>query len=191
MGEFSQDVTVDSTVGVQKVLFLKLLKATSQRTNLPIWNLMMKNVYALDVTSLDSTAFKLNVVYQDPSAGTKRYLPQSDPTVAGTPLITILRADRLNNQNDPQPDGQYDFVNGFTVLQQQGEIVFPLLEPFGQDLDTLAFQGMPDSVRQKYVYYELYDSIKAIAQTHANKNHYAITGNGKRQFEHRYLFGCI
>ena len=73
-------------------------------------------------------------------------MPQSDPTVAGTPLISILRADRLNNQNDPQPDGQYDFVNGFTVLQQQGEIVFPLLEPFGQDLRFDCFSGCnPDS----------------------------------------------
>ncbi len=32
VGEFSQDVTLDSTQGVQKVLILKLLKATSQRT---------------------------------------------------------------------------------------------------------------------------------------------------------------
>ena len=52
VGEFSQDITVDSTQGVQKVFFLKLLKATSQRVNLPIWQLMMKNVYSIDVTGL-------------------------------------------------------------------------------------------------------------------------------------------
>jgi cell surface protein SprA len=32
VGEFSQDISLDSNQGVQKVLFLKLLKATSQRT---------------------------------------------------------------------------------------------------------------------------------------------------------------
>jgi cell surface protein SprA len=50
VGEFSQDVppdTTNSVAGTQKVLFLKLLKATSQRTNLPLWDLMMKNVYSL------------------------------------------------------------------------------------------------------------------------------------------------
>src|SRR5690606_21046130 len=50
VGEFSQDVAPDTTGiqgGTQKVLFLKLLKATSQRTNLPLWGLMMKNVYSL------------------------------------------------------------------------------------------------------------------------------------------------
>ncbi|MEP6465760.1 MAG: cell surface protein SprA [Parafilimonas sp.] len=179
VGEFSQDVTVDSTQGVQKTLFLKLLKATSQRVSLPIWQLMMKNVYSLDITSLDSTAFKLNVLYADPSGGIKRYLPESDPAVSGTPLITILRADRLNSRNDPQPDGLFDFVNGFTVLQQQGEIVFPVLQPFGNDLENLAFQGVNDTTKAKYVYHQLYDSIKAIAQTYANVNHYVLQGTVK------------
>ncbi|MEO9211036.1 MAG: cell surface protein SprA, partial [Ginsengibacter sp.] len=39
VGEFSQDVPPDSTTSNQKLLFLKLLKATSQRPSLPIWNL--------------------------------------------------------------------------------------------------------------------------------------------------------
>ena len=49
VGEFSQDIPPDTTLGVnpgaQKVIYLKLLKATSQRTTLPIWDLMMKNGY--------------------------------------------------------------------------------------------------------------------------------------------------
>ncbi len=77
VGEFSQDVTVDSTQGVQKVLFLKLLKATSQRPNLPIWDLMMKNVYSLDVTGVQRDGFNINVLYQEPSGGIKRYLPET------------------------------------------------------------------------------------------------------------------
>jgi cell surface protein SprA len=183
VGEFSQDITVDSTEGIQKTLFLKLLKATSQRVNLPIWQLMMKNVYSLDVNSIDSTAFRLNVLYSDPSGGTKRYLPQVlNQALSGTPLISILRADRLNSRNDPQPDGLYDFVNGFTVLQQHGEIIFPLLEPFGHDLDSIAFNNVnpaTDTIARKYIYYQLYDSIKAIAQTYANVNHYILQGTVK------------
>jgi cell surface protein SprA len=159
VGEFSQDVTVDSTQGVQKMLFLKLLKATSQRVKLPIWNLMMKNVYSIDVTGLQQEDFKLNVLYQEPSGGLKRYLPVSDPVVAGNTLIQILRADRLNNRNDPLPDGLYDFVDGFTVISQQGKIIFPVLEPFGQDLADLAFQGVAQDTIKKYVYFQLYDSI--------------------------------
>ncbi|HVX49116.1 MAG TPA: cell surface protein SprA, partial [Chitinophagaceae bacterium] len=179
VGEFSQDVTVDSTSGVQKVLFLKLLKATSQRPALPIWQLMMKNVYTLDVTTLQQDGFNVNVMYQEPSGGTKRYLPESSQAVSGKSLISILNLDRLNFRNDPAPDGQFDYVDSFTVLSQQGKIIFPVLEPFGNDLRTLAFAGVPDTIANKYVYQQLYDSIKAIAQTYANLDHYLLQGTIK------------
>ncbi len=179
VGEFSQDVTVDSSIGTQKVLFLKLLKATSQRVNLPIWDLMMKNVYSLDVSGLSQEDFKLNVLYAEPSGGLKRYLPEGSATALGSPLLSLLNVDRLNNRNDPQPDGLYDFVDSFTVLSQQGKIIFPVLEPFGRDLERTAFYDQSDSIKRKYVYYQLYDSIKAIAQTYANLNRYDLQGTVK------------
>jgi cell surface protein SprA len=183
VGEFSQDVALDSTQGVQKVLYLKLLKATSARINLPIWQLMMKNVYSLDMAGISKTDFKLNVMYEQPSGGLKIYLPESAPNVEGQSLLKVLNLDRLNNRNDPQPDGVFDYVEGFTVLPQQGKIIFPVLEPFGRDLYALAFNngvGLPPTVNpNKYLYYALYDSIKAIAQTYANLNRYVMQGQAK------------
>ena len=179
VGEFSQDVTLDSTQGVQKVLFLKLLKATSQRPLLPIWKWMMKNVYSLDLPSIQQQDFKLNLLYQEPSGGLKRFLPESAPAVEGRTLLRVLNLDRLNNQNDPVPDGVFDYIEGFTVLSQQGKIIFPVLEPFGRDLDTLAFGGQSQALKDKYIYRQLYDSIKAIAQTYANLNRFVMQGSGK------------
>ena len=175
VGEFSQDVPVDSSSGIQKVLFLKLLKATSPRTRLPIWDLMMKNVYSVGYGVLDRTDFQFNVLYEEPSAGEKRYLPEGDQ--AGVPLLTLLNLDRLNNQNDPQPDGVFDYVEGYTVVSNQSRIVFPVLEPFGRDLE-FAFQTNP-SLRDKYLFYPLYDTIKAIAQTYANLNRYIFRGTAR------------
>ena len=63
VGEFSEDLPPDSASATQKVLFLKLLKATSQRPNLPIWGLMLKNVYAIGYGSLTPQDFKLDVLY--------------------------------------------------------------------------------------------------------------------------------
>lgn len=180
VGEFSQDVALDSTQGVQKVLFLKLLKATSQRVELPIWGLMMKNVYSLDLFGgIQKEDFKLNVLYEEPSGGLKRYLPESSQAVDGKPLLRILNLDRLNNRNDPQPDGVFDYIEGFTILPTMGRVVFPVLEPFGRDLDTLAFSGMPAATKKKYVYYQLYDSIKAIAETYANLDRFVMQGQVK------------
>lgn len=179
VGEFSQNAGLDSSSGVQRVLYLKLLKATSQRLSSLLWDLMMKNVYSLDVASIQQTDFKLNVMYEEPSKGLKRYLPISDPQAEGVPLLRLLNLDRLNNRLDPQPDGVFDYIDGFTVLSQQGRIVFPLLEPFGRDLENIAFQTQPANVKDSILYYELYDSIKAIAQTMANKNRFLFQGQVK------------
>ena len=179
VGEFSSDVALDSTQGVQKVLFLKLLKASSARTNLPIWNLMMKNVYSLGMSNVSKDGFKFNVNYQQPSGGNNIYLPQASPAANGKSLLSILGLDRLNSQNDPQPDGVFDFIDSFTVLPQYGKIIFPVLQPFGNDLDTLAFSGQPTSVKQKYIFHQLYDSIKAIAQTYINLDRFNATGSAK------------
>lgn len=183
VGEFSQDIALDSTQGVQKILFLKLLKATSARVSLPIWDLMMKNVYSLDLPGISKEDFQLNILYEEPSGGLKRYLPESATNVEGKPLLRILNLDRLNNRNDPQPDGQFDYIDGFTILPQHGKIIFPVLEPFGKDLMELAFNngvGLPPGVDpSKYVYQILYDSIKAIAQTYANYNRFVMQGQAK------------
>ncbi|RYY91058.1 MAG: cell surface protein SprA, partial [Chitinophagaceae bacterium] len=154
VGEFSQDIPPDSSGNSQKVLFLKMLKATSQRPGLPIWRLMMKNVYTVGYGSLQREDFKLDVVYEQPSLGEKRYLPLKDtvagitPTVRdpylGVPMLQLLRLDRLNNQNDPQPNGVFDYIEGITVVSAQSRIVFPVLEPFGRDLEY-AFKDGPSS----------------------------------------------
>ncbi|MFN4313154.1 MAG: cell surface protein SprA [Chitinophagaceae bacterium] len=178
VGEFSQDVPPDTSGTTQRVLFLKLLKATSQRTNLPIWDLMMKNVYSVGYGQLDRTDFKLDILYEEPSLGEKRYLPPADVAAPyqGVPLITLLNLDRLNNQNDPQPDGVFDFLEGFTVISSMSRIIFPVLEPFGRDLE---YVYPTQAERDKYIYYPLYDTIKAIAQTYANLNRFKLSGKSR------------
>jgi cell surface protein SprA len=184
VGEFSEGVALDPKNGVQQVLYLKLLKATSQRTDLPIWDLMMKNVYSLDLFgAIQQQDFQLNILYEEPSAGLKRYLPQvENPYYQGKSLLKILNLDTLNNRNDPQPDGVFDYVEGYTVLSSMGRIVFPLLEPFGKDLKDRVFTKndvVNDSLVKKYVFTHLYDSIKAIAQTYANLNRFVMEGQVK------------
>ena len=188
VGEFSQDFPPDSTGNTQKVLFLKLLKATSQRPSLPIWDLMMKNVYSVGYGQLDRKDFQLDVLYEEPSLGKKRYLPP-DPVIQqfkGQPLLSLLNLDRLNDQNDPQPNGFFDYVEGFTVIPSQSRIIFPELEPFGHSLDSV-YQNQAD--RDKYLFYPLYDTIKAIAQTYANLDRFVIEGKSTSTSNTDYQLG--
>jgi len=200
VGEFSQDVPPDTTArgsgaGSSKVLYLKLLKATSQRTNLPLWGLMMKNVYSLKtaggsyLSNIQPAGFQLNILYDEPSKGTKRYLPEGPK--ANIPLLTVLNLDRLNARNDPQPDGVFDYLEGLTVLSQQGRIIFPVLEPFGNDLEAIAFNGAPQALKDKYVYHQLYDTIKAVAQTFANVDRYILSGSAKGQASSSLSLGAF
>ncbi len=180
VGEFSENIALDPNKGVQQILFLKLLKATTQRTDLPIWNLMMKNVYSLDLFgAIQQQDFQLNLLYEEPSAGLKRYMPITSKAVEGQSLIKLLQLDRLNNRNDPQPDGVFDYVEGFTVLSKMGRIVFPLLEPFGDDLKAIAFKDIDTTISKKYLYPQLYRNIKSEAQTFANLNRFVMEGQVK------------
>jgi cell surface protein SprA len=177
VGEFSQDLPPDSATATQKILFLKLLKATSQRTKLPIWQLMMKNVYSVGYGTLTATDFKLNVLYQEPGQGWKRYIPFGNKN-EGAPLISLVNLDRLNNQLDPQPDGVFDYVEGFTVLSQYSRIVFPVLQPFGRDLANQIYNVVPSTAKDT-LYYALYDSIKAVAQQYPNLNRFVMKGSAR------------
>ncbi|MCL6523360.1 MAG: cell surface protein SprA [Thermoflavifilum sp.] len=174
VGEFSQDVPPDPNTANPKILFLKLLKATSAQPRLPIWQLMMKNIYAIGDYQINRDNFVLNIYYQDPGGGEKRYLPDAQGSYQGAPLLSILNLDRLNNQNDPQPDGQFDFLPGYTINPQKGWIIFPELQPFGKDL-LKAFPNDP-SVASKYLYQQLYDSTKTIAEQFPQYNRYVIRG---------------
>lgn len=173
VGEFAQDYPVDPTR--PNLLFLKMLKATSPRPNLPIWDLMMKNVYATGAYQVNQQDFKLDVVYQDPGGAFKRYIPSGEG-VEGIPLIYLLNLDRLNNQNDAQRDGVFDFVPGVTILPQNGKIIFPVVEPFGTYLES-KFTNPADA--QQYIYQQLYDSTIVRAREFPEKNRFFIQGSYK------------
>jgi cell surface protein SprA len=178
VGEFSQDLPPDSAQATQKILFLKLLKATSQRPTLPIWQLMLKNVYAVGYGTLTPQDFKLDVLYQEPGLGWKRYVPFGDKN-QGFPIISLINLDRLNNQRDPQPDGVFDYVEGFTVYSQYSRVMFPVLEPFGRDLAKGIYTNPNQPFIKDSLYYALYDSIKAVAQQYPNLNRFVLKGSAK------------
>lgn len=156
-----------------KVLFTKLIKSTQQRTDLPSWDLMMKNVYPLRASQLDPKEFKFDIYYEDDSDGSlKKFIPE--PGFETFPLLQVFNLDRLNKYNDPQADGVFDFVPGVTIIPSSGSVVFPVLEPFGSSLDQLL-----GPVAEKYKYQELYDTSITIARQSLEKNKFLIAGEVK------------
>ncbi len=174
IGEFAEGVTpnTDTNDVRDRVLVLKMLKATSIRTANPIWDLMMKNIYSLDAYQISSENFMLDIYYKDPGGGMKRYLPEGGD-ITGQQLLKVLQLDNTNNQLDPQPDGRFDFMEGITINSMTGKVIFPVLEPFG---DYLRKKINNDRIANKFVYDILYDSTKFNAQQFPEYNRFVLKG---------------
>lgn len=175
VGEFSTDVssTYSDTTANSGALFLKLIKPASLSPKSYSWNLMMKNVYSLGASQMQSTNFTLHIARQSDTTGTYlNYLPEGD--IKGKQLLKVLRLDRLNSNNNATPDGKFDYVDGYTVISSMGKIVFPVLEPFGSYLKEKIGDA---TIAEKYVYQELYDSTKTKAKQVSEKDKFKIYGS--------------
>ncbi|MBL0097130.1 MAG: cell surface protein SprA [Bacteroidetes bacterium] len=119
------------------VMFLKLIKGRVNNTKLPTWDLMMKNIYALGGFQIDRKDFKMDVLYYVDTIGNRlNYIPTSpaQPNVYAKPLNRLFNLDKLNSNNDPRPDGEFDFIEGVMINSANGRIIFPVREPFGSYL---------------------------------------------------------
>ncbi len=204
VGEFLSDVdqyTSRDTAG--QVIFVKMLKSPQQATDvtspngttteLPLWDLMMKNVYAVNAYVNNPQDFKLDIYYQDATSqnkAEKRFLPEDK--LRDHPLLEIFNLDRLNSQGDLGPDGQFDFVPGITINPRNGRIMFPLLEPFGRSLAARITNLTGDStLGEKYTFPELYTTTQFKALEHIEKDRFVIRGTVKSSVTSEISLGTI
>nr|WP_033957623.1 cell surface protein SprA [Psychroserpens jangbogonensis] len=217
--DFDGDGINDNSIvadGSTQSLIVKMLKSPITSVDQPIWDLMMKNIYDTGAFQLEKEDFKLNIFYTEASPlnyispvvlpdGTTVPFPvfdnnspfdnSDDGEIIDTPLIRLFHLDRLNFNNDPQAggDGFFDFVEGMTVLTQNGKIIFTKVEPFGRYLfDVLDNDGDPNNNdadyeqdsytnlnQEKYVYDILYKETKTAALDEAEKNKFQLKGRYK------------
>ncbi|MBY0434156.1 MAG: cell surface protein SprA, partial [Cyclobacteriaceae bacterium] len=148
---------------------------------LPTWNLIMKNIYSLNVTQLQREGFQLRVIYRDDRTGIDNPQLQDGEITRTVQLIQALGLDRLNPYNDPQPDGNFDYVEKITINSETGLIIFPFLEPFNKGLRNLFARetnlNTQQFLIQKYLYDTLYRTAKAEAELMATKNKFYIVGS--------------
>lgn len=170
VGEFSTD-----QVQAPDALIVKLIKGTAQSPQLAIWDLMMKNVYYLGAMQIQKEKFELNIVYRNDSIGTNlRYLTEGN--IKNQLLLRVMNLDRLDSKQDNNPDGKFDYVEGYTALSSSGRIMFPVLEPFGSHLKKMIGN---DQLAEKYIFQELYDSTQVVAEELSEKNKFIIEGEYK------------
>ncbi len=180
VGQFSNEVVAPGCIMV------KLLRSTSVNTRIPLWKLMMKNVYSLGAYQVSEEDFRLNVLYKGEDDGVgKGYFTHVKEDMQGYSIIRILGLDRLNSQEAAYPDGVFDFIDraateGGTIQAESGKIFFPYPEPFGKDLRKLLADS--PGAGDIYAYDSLYSLTKTIAQQYSNKNKFYLEGRYKSSY---------
>lgn len=192
VGEFSEQLGLSTgpNNATDQLLILKLLKPRAPRTDLPTWDLMMKNIYSLGAFRIDEQDFRLDVYYNDAGGGLKRYLPVSDDEslVFEKPLLQVLEIDRFNASQIAQPDGVFDFLPGYTIQANTGRLIFPVLEPFGSNLEQKLQLASNEDM---FVFDELYDLTKSEAELYPEYNRFSITGSYRSQVQDEISLGAF
>ncbi|MCO5257732.1 MAG: cell surface protein SprA [Lentimicrobium sp.] len=177
VGEFS-----DQGISSPRTLMVKLLKSTALNTKIPMWNLMMKNVYNIGAFQLNREDFILNILYSgNENTVPTGYFTEGPEGVKGVPLLRIFNFDNLDPQQNPPHDGIFDFIDnaarqGGTIQASNGRVFFTVREPFGSYLrKKLDNQQLAD----KYCYDSLYTLTKSGAQQYPDKNRYILEGQYK------------
>jgi cell surface protein SprA len=183
IGEFA-----DQGVVAPSNLVVKLLKSNTTITNIPMWDLMMKNVYAIGAYQVQKDDFRLNILYSGNNNGVPTgYFTDGPEDTKGVPLIHLLGLDYLDNQLNPIQggDGRFDFIDGAareggTFQSTNGRLFFTSLEPFGTYLRDSVFPNNPEEA-DRYAFDSLYTQTKAAAEQYPDKNRFLIEGMYKSQ----------
>jgi len=193
VGSLSQDGITAPSALILKMLKSSITQVVDQSGEaIPLWDLMMKNVYSLGAFGVNSEDFRLDVWYNNPATGIfQNYIPR-DP-LDGKLLVQVLDMDKINVNGEPYPDGLFDFVDnaatqGGLINSQNGRIYLPTVEPFGDHLanyirENGQQQGLNEneinSVINSVTFTELYDSTKTAAQQIPTKNRFSLRGQYK------------
>jgi cell surface protein SprA len=172
VGELSEDY---QNRPENQLIFLKLLRPARINIRIPTWDLMMKNIYNLNANQIQQEGFQLQVIYRDDRTGLDNPTLLEGQNVANRPLIRLMGLDNLNPQNDPAPDGNFDFIRGVTIIPERGLMIFPRLEPFGSNLRNL-FLPNERNLADKYVFDTLYRTTQADAELVTRYDKFFIKG---------------
>ncbi|WP_397445450.1 cell surface protein SprA [Polaribacter sp. R77954] len=194
VGEFSNDgVQAPENLAV-KLLRSEILQTvrenpnTGENESFPTWRLMMKNVYALGAFPLTQDGFRFEIQYRDDDTGIASNVLQNanTPNIPNLPLIQVFKLDQLDQSQFRTSDGFFDYVEGVTVNSQNGYVIFPEPEPFGNDLvkdpNNSADIGLDETLDEKFIFKELYLNTKINIQNNfQNKDKYFLKGYFKSE----------
>jgi hypothetical protein len=157
-GEFFADLITNSDT----VAVLKLLKPRNLRPVYSIaWKMKMRNIYQIITYIGQFTNLDLDI-----------YLKKSDGSetnsINNVRLLELFGFDKLNENGALGTDGKFDNRIGINYEPRTSEIIFPVIEPFGDNIPPLL---------NEYKYDSIYDTVKTYLTL--PENYFIIKGKYK------------
>lgn len=146
---------------INKELTLKQIKPYHYPgDNLP--ELQLKNIYSIGNKNISSTNFTFDIYF----------IAEKNKPANNYQGVKLLQAFGF----DSDLDGNFDFVDGKTILSQTGEIIFPSLEPFGDNLPEVFFMKQKDTMVSPYQIKSIYDNSQWYSASDSNVSKYYLYG---------------
>ena len=86
----------------------------------------------------------------------------------------------MNEAGQSIPDNKFDYIPGITIFPETGEIIFPVLQPFGRNI-------IPSL--QDFTYQLIYDTTKNYAQQRKAQDKWELTGKNTGESSANYQLG--
>ena len=177
-GEFISSAATDS-----QRLILKLIKPANLQPGgnfAQAWKLQLKNIYPVGGRNIKKEGFEFQVKYEVSGQDPVVELPGGQGNVR---LLNAFGFDNYDAADQANPDNVFDWRTNLTIIPQTGEIIFPVLEPFGRNIPTDLQNG--DSLKFQLVY----DTTKTFAQQQKVKDKWILTGKYSGEASSVYQLG--
>jgi cell surface protein SprA len=164
-------------------IFLKMLRPKNVSTENMLFPLTMRNIYSLGVSNITRESLEIELQFTEENIARNR-LPGRNTT-----LLQDLGLDRVDSQGALEPDNQIDFGTG-TLDAQQGFIIFPYLEPFGERMRAV-LEDSPATEEEisRLTYSELYAERQRNAAQSSKNSFYQFNGTSRGGAQDNFNLG--
>lgn len=154
---------IATTDNSNAIMVLKLVKPPNlQPSFTKAWKLMLKNIYPLGGKGIKKEGFKFNIKYQVEGQ-------ELQDNINGKKLLALFGLDKYDLGGGLNPDNEFDFNFGVSIIPETGEVIFPMLHPFNEDIPNEISEG-------KYKFDSLYTNTQTMARLQTLKDKFVLTG---------------
>ena len=139
VGDYGRPAQGAAATGPRTIL--KLLRADNPTPASPLWDLTLRNIYRVGGRSLTEPNFTLGLTYKPPGGAANALPPPDEVSFEQRTFLQVLGLDRVNGQGLATADDRFDFRSGVTINPENGRVIFPVRQPFGDYLYNLVESG--------------------------------------------------